>query len=304
MLRYFNTSNTQISSDYNARPTQCGILSLITNNVLRDALLSLENDFASAREPYGFSYSNLEVLGGSFDKADSKLGSRIPCHSCLRLREPKFVPGSVPLRRIGDHHQYQIHTGRSSGVAFQSTPTRTCFHRQIQSRKFLDNLDKPSSNRWSFWKGKPPAAFTKQHWMLLCATCNRVSCTRETPAARRFLAELCNDCWRLTHTEWCEFNDMIEQRRMDLKEEIDRIEDRRKTLFSYQYWMHYIDVGGSLNDASRDDPPQLEQHVHGLEAPDWQYIRCDATTRLDRPPQTRNGKWGNKGIRGDDRRRI
>ena len=68
--------------------------------------------------------------------------------------------------------------------------------------------------------------------------------------------------------------------------------------------MHYIDEGGSFNDASRDGPPQLEQHAHGIEAPDWQYIRFYAMTKLDRPVQTQKGMWGYKIMRGNDRESV
>ena len=195
---------------------QCACHSIrysITNEALRNILLILKNDFAEARDSH---HLKLEYI---YDDAKSDLSRCIPSYSCSKLRDADFVPNSVALGSIETREA-------SSQIPFQSTSYRVCFHCQIRGKEFLNNLNQPGSSRWAFWTINLRGLFVghpEEHWVLLCASCNAISSTRAKPTARLFLADLCDDCWRDLHPRWCELSNIIERRREDVQEEIDRI---------------------------------------------------------------------------------
>ena len=260
----------------------------MTNNVLCDALLGLEKDFVLAgtgttgREYY----QSLEEDMGYSHEDEYKLRWTIPCYKCLGLRDADLVPDCGPLQIIAK--EVVVAVAPSSLMPTRLVPSRTCFYCHAKSPDFLNNLNKPGCNRWQFCR-IISFGLDRTCWMLLCANCNGISSTRGVPAPRRFLAELCNDCWRTSHPKWSEFNDTLEQRHKDLGAEIERLQKMRTAIGQYQTWMVLLDLGEGITDT---EPPRLEEHLKDVEVPEWRDIRPDARTKLPGPPWTKTGAWG------------
>ena len=250
-----------------------------TNDMLRDALICLDNDWVEANlvhllRGHRSWYPQRTLAHWGYRSEDIvTIVNRLPCYGCLRLcsYQEHFLDHTVS--------QYSSQTSLLAQIYqrfLNVPPTRRCISCFFKSDAYLE---RPGSR----WLSIPTPLLEPPNWMAICRECGQKTPPgrRKEPPARQKRADLCDQCYNGLHPAWLDFQSQIESRRRDLNQQVSRIKDKIDPLLSYQHWMRSVDGGQSVLEGRPED-------LEGFEMPNWEDIRPDA---LDGLPKQEESMW-------------
>ena len=250
------------------RMTSQQLRQIAADDIIRDALLTLEDDWAEAtiirshdkdtEEDMYESAKDVLVTWGYRSEEVKKLECRLPCCTCLRLQKSKRQFFSGTLEGVA----YSAAAIAKSYQQYSNTlPTRKCIECFLQSTEYLETV----GGRWLCAE----SSYYGHRWVAKCRSCDKDVSLDKAPAERQRRADLCTQCYRESHKEWFGFADKMTQEMDSMQQRINIIYAEQAKLRNYVSWMEDVDDGRSV---AGHRPKDLET----FEMPDWEKVRADA----------------------------